>query len=202
MIRFKPLVKEEYYALKKRELGTEFPKATKFFSQNQQIHAFSEQESDSCLEESTRCVMTDRCLKMENAGHSEGYTLTHEIIYFVQLMHCLKDEGMREEIKPILRQKISNLAEQIQKIEKEHPNMFTDLHVERYFIMMLAGYGKDAVDQKIIEKILNHQDSPLGCWGDNTGGGSQALMDMPSGDSCSFHFSGLAASVLAFALDY
>jgi hypothetical protein len=164
------------------------------------INTFNEDKNDLCHEEAIHCVVTQECLSEELHMNAKKYKLTHQILYFKELLACNNlEDSFRNKYARVTAQMVSKMLE-----EQHHEHILTDLYAERIMIAILVGYhdhvlNDDDLIRWILEQKLEKHDGI--CWAASTQY-SNVLRDNSSGDECGFHKSGLISYILAAYLRY
>jgi hypothetical protein len=143
------------------------------------LELFDEPASDACLAEALRCRWSPRCREYEARTGRWGYTLTHQVLFFL----LAKEKGCAWGID--FDGWIGHLAAAMLREQTAYPK-FNDLAAERIGLGLYAGFQEFARPEWIGSVVAAERH---GCWAWEE-----------KRDRCSDHTTGMAAWVLALYL--
>jgi len=172
--------------------------ASKDVIENCNNDAFNEHQSDVCIANAMDCKSWSKECKVFETKPACGYWLTHEFAYFHFLAMCPPHAiAPPVPVQSWLDLKMKGVYAEF----LAYDGALMDLQAERILLGAMSG-NPEFLTTKWIASIIATQ-TKGGCWSEP---GAMAVSDLqydlPSGDECEFHFTGMAAGVLATFLHY
>ena len=180
----------------------------KLIDEGEKNSQFDEEESDRCfsqliLSNSSRCFVEKSCWQLMTSPRSDGYRLTHQLLWFLvaKTLGCVT-KSSEKNLRFLEDRFCANIYRDAQLNLAKNENQ--DLFLEQILLCSIIGY-EEFLRPDWLTTILSWQHPEFDCFSDasetirfsSTKSKRNLLFEQQMKNDCLSHKSGLAAGVLA-----